>query len=155
MAYSPDSSIAGSAITGFTSPTMTLVGDGASSSLARRHVVSAYGGTVGSARANSVAYPFNVEFRKPATVNRVPAANPLTGVRPSIPLNSWVLRTQKGGDAASGSPVLAQARTYLDIPAGMETQSPDDLKALLSFHVGLLVEELNDILDSLQTGTLP
>jgi len=155
MAYSPDSSIAGAAITGFTAPTMTLIGDGASSGLTRRHVVSAYGGTVGTARANSVAYPFNVEFRKPTVVNRVPAANPLTGVRPSIPTNSWVMNIQKGGDAVSGSPVVARMRVYMDVPAGMESFTPDDLKAMLSFGAGLLVEEMADIFDSLATGTLP
>lgn len=154
MPWSPDASITGGAQTGLTSPTFTNVADAAPVNHARQITVTALGGTQGTAAANSVSKPFTATFYKPAVLQKLPAPNPLSGLRGSIPNNQYKLVIRKGGDAASGVPVVAICRLTIDIPAGMDTQSPDDVKSMLSFLVGLLNEESADLGDTCLTGVL-
>lgn len=154
MAWSPDSSITGGTVTGLTSPTYTNVADQAPVSNARQITVSALGGTQGTAAANTVSKPFTATFYKPAVLSKLPAPNPVSGLRGSIPNNQYKLVIRKGGDAASGVPVVAIVRLTIDIPAGMDTQSADDVRAMISFLVGLLNEESADLADTCLTGVL-
>lgn len=154
MSWSPDSSITGGTVSGLTSPTYTLVDDSAPAVNAKQKTVSALGGTQGNASANTISEPFTETFYKPGQIKALPPANALTGLRGSIPNNQWRLVVRKGGEAAAGVPVTAIARLTLDIPAGMETYDPDNVRALVSFLVGLLNEESSDLADSLLTGVL-
>lgn len=154
MPWSPDSSTTGGAITGYTSPTFTLVADTAPVSNARQMTVSALGGTQGSATANSVSRPFTETFYKPASIRAIPAANPSTGVIANVPNNQWKLIVRKGGYAAANTPVTAVAKLTIDVPAGMDAYNPDEVRSLVSFLVGLLNEESADLADSLITGVL-
>lgn len=154
MTWSPDSSTTGGAQTGFTSPTFTLVDDTAPVVNAKQKTVSALGGTQGTAVANSASIPFTSTFYKPAVIRQLPAANPISGARGSIPNNQykWIIR--KGGFAASGVPVTAIARLTIDVPAGMDSYNPDDVRALASYLVGQLSEESADLGDTLVSGVL-
>jgi hypothetical protein len=154
MSWSPDSSITGGTITSFTSPTYTTVDDVAPASNAKQKTVSALGGTQGSAVANSVSIPFTETFFKPSVLKQLPAPNPVTGARGSIPNNQYKLIVRKGGDAASGVPVTLVIRLTIDVPAGMDSYNPDNVKAAVSFFVGLLNEECQDLADTLLTGVL-
>lgn len=154
MPWSPDSSITGGAQTGFTSPTYTNVSDTPPVSHAKQITVTALAGTQGTATANTVSKPFTATFYKPAVLQKLPAPNPVSGLRGSIPNNQYKLVVRKGGDAASGVPVVAVCRLTIDIPAGMDTQAPDDVKAMLSFLVGLLNEESADLGDTALTGVV-
>lgn len=153
MPWSPDSSTTGATITGFTTPTFTLADDTPPVPSAKQKTVTAVSGT-GTATANSADKPFTCTFYKPTTIQGLPAPNPVTGVRPSYPRNSWRLIFRKGGDVASGIPQTLVARLSIDVPAGMESYSPDQIKAFVSFMIGVLNEESNDLADTLVTGVL-
>lgn len=154
MAWSPDSSTTGGAQTGFTSPTYTLVDDVAPSVNAKQKTVSALGGTQGTATANTVSSPFTATFYKPAALKQLPAPNAVSGLRGQVPNNQYRLVIRKGGEAAAGVPVTAIARLSIDIPAGMDSYNPDNVKALISFLVGLLTEESADLGDTVLTGVV-
>lgn len=154
MPWSPDSSTTGGTITGFTTPAFTLVDDTAPVPNAKQKTVTALTGTQGSATANSVSSPFTETFYKPASLKTLPAPNPLSGARGTIPNNQYKLIVRKGGESASGVPVTAVARLTIDIPAGMDSYNPDNVRSLVSFLVGLLNEESADLADTLLTGVL-
>jgi len=154
MTWSPDSSTTGGAQTGFTSPTFTLVDDTSPAVNAKQKTVSALGGTQGSATANTASSPFTATFYKPAVVKALPAPNPVTGLRGAIPNNQYRLIIRKGGFAAAGVPVTAVIRVTFDIPAGMDSYSPDEVRSMTSFLVGLLTEESADLGDTLITAVL-
>jgi hypothetical protein len=154
MPWSPDASTTGGAITGFTSPTFTLVDDVAPAVNAKQKTVSALGGTQGSATANTVSSPFTETFYRPAALRALPAPNPVTGARGSIPTNQYKLIIRKGGECAAGVPGTIVGRLTIDVPAGMDAYNPDNVKSFVSFLVGLLNEESADLADTLITGVL-
>lgn len=155
MPYSPDSSTTGVPVTGLTSPTYTLVSDRSPTPNSVCHVVSALGGTQGSATANSASRPFTATFYKPVVLRTLPPLNIATG-QPSrqIPMNQYKLVVRKGGLCASSVYGTSVFRGIWDIPAGMESTSPDEIRALISFLGGLLTEEATDIVDTLLTGVV-
>jgi hypothetical protein len=104
--------------------------------------------------AHSISKPFTVTFVKPAVPRVLPAANPLSGARGSIPNNQYKIIIRKGGEAASGVPVVAVVRITMDIPAGMDSYSPAEIRGLASFLVGILDEESADLGDTLITGNV-
>jgi len=154
MSWSPDSSITGGTVTGLTSPTYTQVDDLAPAVNAKQKTVSALGGTQGGASANTVSEPFTSTFYKPGVIKTLPAANPSTGLRGNVPNNQYRLVVRKGGEAAAGVPVVAIARLTIDVPSGMDSYDPDNVRALVSYLVGLLNEESADLADTLLTGVL-
>ncbi len=154
MTWSPDSSITGATVTGLTTPTYTLVDDIPPAVNAKQKTVSALGGTQGDASANTISEPFTATFYKPAAPKALPPANSLTGLRGQVPNNQYRLVVRKGGEAAAGVPVTAIVRLTLDVPAGMETYDPNNVRALVSFLVGLLTEESADLAETLLTGVV-
>jgi hypothetical protein len=152
--WSPDSSTTGGAQTGFSAPTFTLVDDTAPVVNAKQKTVTALSGTQGTASANTLSKPFTATFYKPAAVKQLPAANPLSGARGAIPNNQYKLIIRKGGNADAGVPVTLIIRLTIDVPAGMETYNPDEVRAAISFLVGLLTEESSDLGDTVVTGVL-
>jgi hypothetical protein len=131
-----------------------MVADTAPAPNAKQHIVSALGGTQGTATAHSISNPFTATYYRPAVLQRLPVANPVTGLRGAVPNNLHRLLVRKGGNAAAGVPVTAIADIGIRMPAGMETYSPDEVKAFFSFLSGLIVEELDDIYDTIVTGAL-
>lgn len=155
MAISLSSPITGSAQTGFTSPTYTIIADNAPSNFAKQWYVSALGGTQTGATAHSISDPFTIAAFRPATLAQLPAANPLTGVIPSFPKNVYKLVTRKGAlPAANQVPQTVLIRTEISIPAGVDTYSPAELRAALSAHIGSLSQVSAGIGDTATTGTL-
>lgn len=153
MTWSPDSSTTGGAQTGFTTPTFTLVDDTAPVVNAKQKTVSAVTGTL-TATANSASRPFTSTFYKPAVLKPLPSPNPLSGVYGPIPNNQYKWIVRKGGFASAGVPVVAIARLTIDIPAGMDSYNPDEVRALASYLVGQLNEESADLGDTLVTAVL-
>jgi hypothetical protein len=154
MTWSPDSSTTGGAQTGFTSPVFTLVDDTAPSVNGKQKAVSAIAGTGFTATANSISKPFTATFYKPASPKALPAANPLTGLIGNIPNNQYKLIIRKGGLVAAGVPATLIARLTIDVPAGMDSYNPDEVRAAMSFLVGILNEESTDLGDTVVTGVL-
>lgn len=154
MTWSPDSSITGGAQSGFTSPVFTQVDDLAPVQNARQKTITAIAGSGFTATANSASSPFTATFYKPATINKLPPANPLSGLRGSIPNNQYRWIVRKGGLSAAGVPVVAIARLTIDIPAGMDSYNPDEVRAFVSYLVGALSEESADLGDTVVTGVV-
>jgi len=154
MTWSPDSAITGGAQTGFTTPGYTQADDLAPVVNAKQKTVTALTGTQTGATANSASSPFTATFYKPATLRSLPAPNPVTGKYGAIPVNQWKLIVRKGGQVASGVYATMVARLTIDIPAGMETYSPAEVRALASYLVGLLDEESADLGDTLVSGVV-
>lgn len=154
MPWSPDSSITGGAVTTFTSPVFVQVDDIPPSVNAKQKTVTSITGTVGTASPNTVSEPFTATFYKPSAIKQIPAPNPVSGLRGQVPNNQYRLVVRKGGEAATGVPVVAIARLSLDIPAGMDSFDPDNVRALISYLVGVLTEESADLADTCLTGVV-
>lgn len=155
MAFSPDSSITGGTQTGLTSPTYTLTSDAAISNGQRQWIVSALGGTQTNVRANTLSDPFSLTFFKPTAPKVLPALS-INNRYSSIPVNTYGLLIRKGVRVDSIS-TLAQARVRVnfDVPANADANDAINIRAMISFLVGVLNEESDDIADTLLTGALP
>jgi hypothetical protein len=154
QSWSPDGSITGATVTGFTTPAYTQVDDTPPAQNAKQKTVTALTGTQGSATANSASSPFTETFYKPQILRGLPPANPVTGLRGQIPTNQWKLVVRKGCNSAAGVPGSIIGRLTIDVPAGVETYNPDEIKAFVSYLVGLLNEESADLADTILTGVL-
>jgi hypothetical protein len=156
MTWSPDSSITGSAQTSLTDPTYTVVDDipPQGTGAAKQLAVTALGGTQPGVSVHSASSPFTATLVKPTALRPLPAPNPVTGLRGSIPNNQWKLIVRKGGEVAVGVPATAVVRLTIDVPAGMETYNAPNIRAMLSLLIGLLNEESADLGDSLVTGVV-
>jgi hypothetical protein len=154
MTWSPDSSITGGTQTGGTFTAFVQVDDTPPQLNAKQKTVTSITQTTFAATANSASNPFTSTFYKPATLQKLPPPNPTTGLRGSIPNNQYKWVVRKGGLAAAGVPVTAIARLTIDIPAGMDSYNPDEVRALASYLVGTLNEESADLGDTLVTAVL-
>jgi len=149
------SPITGAAQTGFTSPTYTLVTDTAPSINGKQYAVSALGGTQAGVDFNTVSKPFTITFFRPAQLKVLPQANPVTGIIRNVPINTYKLITRKGAlPAANQVPQVARMTTVIDVPAGTDTYEPEEIKAMLSAHIGALMQIPAGIGDTVLTGVM-
>lgn len=155
MPWSPDSSITGQTQTGLTSPTYTLASDLAPDVNSRQYVVTALGGTQTNVRASSAGDPFTATIRKDRTYKVLPAPNPVTGAYGNVPMNKTELLVRKGVKIASDGTIrTALFRLTAELPAGSESNDAINIRAALSFLIGLLDEESSDFGDALVTGVI-
>jgi hypothetical protein len=88
-------------------------------------------------------------FKGPALVN------PVTGQLMSTPRNTWKLIVLKGATPLAGqNPVNIVFRAEFVIPAGVDVNDPNELKAMLSFIGGVFWAEGNDLAACFNTGIL-
>jgi len=155
MSFAPTSPITGAAVTGFTSPTYTIVTDTAPNINGKQYAVSAVGGTQVGVDANSVSKPFTITFFRPANLRVLPTPNPVTGVIKDVPVNSYKLITRKGAlPAANQQSQVARITTIIDVPAGTDTYEPEEIKAMLSAHLGVLTAQSSGISDTVISGVM-
>lgn len=155
MTWSPDSSITGQAQTGFTSPTYTLGTDLAPDPNARQYVVTALGGTQTGVRASTAGDPFTATIRRDKSYKALPAKNPVNGSYGNVPLNKTDLLVRKGMYIDSANTIrVGTLRITAELPAGSEITDAANIRAMVSFALGLLVEESADYGDTLVTGVL-
>jgi hypothetical protein len=153
--YSPSSPVTGSAQTGLTSPTYTLVADLAPNNLGKQYAISALGGTQTGVDVNGVSKPFTVNFVRPAAFKLVAIPDPVTGVLTRVSKNMWKLITLKGVVPLSGqSPQVMLITTIFEVPAGSDAVEPEDIRAACSLHIGILSQQSAGIGDSMITGTV-
>jgi len=155
MSLSLTSPVTGSAQTGFTSPTFTLVSDIAPDINGKQYIVSALGGTQTGASVHSVQSPFTLSLWRPRVLRTpnfpVNGSNYIT----NNPLNSWKVITRKGGlPTASERVQVAVITTKFDIPAGLETYSIAEMRSMISAHIGMLTQMSAALGDSFNNGTL-
>jgi lipid-A-disaccharide synthase-like uncharacterized protein len=153
MSITVSSPVTGGAQTGLTSPTATYVVDVAPDVNGKQWYVSVLGGTQTNARTHSISDPFIVLFVSPKVRKTLPAPNPTTGLIGSIPVNSYMMKTQKGVNVAvNQSPRVLSIRTIVDVPAGSDSYDAVNIRAALSAHIGLLNANSAGFGDSLTVG---
>lgn len=154
MTISITSPITGSAGTGLTSPTYTVVDDTAPNLRSLQKAVTSLGGTQTGVRTHAVGDPFTITFSLPGQVKTLPPVNPITGVlRFPIPRNKNIVRTRKGVTVLSGQPLdVATIETTLSIPAGAEVADAVNIRAAISAHIGTLSQISAGLGDTVVTG---
>lgn len=155
MSFAPTSPVTGGAVGGLTSPTYTIVQDVAPNINGKQYAVTALGGTQTGVDVNSVSKPFTVTFFRPAVLKTLPAPNPTTGVIRSFPVNSYKLISRKGAvPSVNQASLLCRITTQIDVPSGTDTYEPEELRAMLSMHIGTLNQQASGICDTILTGVL-
>lgn len=147
--------ITGSAQTGFTTPGYTVTADIAPSQNGKQWAVTAITGTQTGVDAHSVSKPFTVSFFRPANLRTLPAANPVTGVIKGIANNVYKIITRKGAaPAVNQSNLVPRITTTIEVPAGVDTYEPEEVKAMLSAHIGALYQQSAGIGDTVVSGIM-
>jgi len=155
MSFAPASPVSGSAQTGFTTHTYTLTADIAPSPNGKQYAVIGLGGTQVGVDAHSVSKPFTITMFKPQQLRTLPQANPVTGVIKNIPLNTYKIITRKGASpAVNQSALVPRVYTTIEVPAGCDTYEPEELRAMLALHIGVLNAQSAGIGDTIISGIL-
>lgn len=153
MTWSPDGTTTGGAQTGLTSPTFDITSVLAPDANSRQYAVTALGGTQTGVRTNSAGDPFAATIRKDKTYRVLPSPNPSTGAYGNVPLNKTEILFRKGLKIDSAGTIrVGNIRVTAELPAGSESNDAVNIRALLSFCIGLLNEESADLGDSLING---
>jgi len=149
------SNITGATVTGLTSPTYTVTADTAPSTMGKQWTVSALGGTQTGVDVHSISKPFTIAFFRPSALRTLPSALPTTGVVPFVPKNSYKVITRKGAlPALNQSVQTAFIKTEFVVPAGVDSYEPEELRAMVSAHIGALNQQADALATLLLTGTL-
>lgn len=145
--------ITGSAQTGFTSPVYNVTADIAPTPNGKQYAVTGLGGTQVGVDSHTVSKPFTITFFRPQSPKALPSANPVTGVVKSIPVNTYKLITRKGAvPLVNQQAQIARVYTVIEVPAGTDTYEPEDIKAMLSAHIGALNQQSSGIGDTVLSG---
>lgn len=156
MSFSLSSPVTGSAQTGFSSPTYTVVADTAPTSSGKQYAVSAIGGTqTGVDSSSSPSRPFTVTLQRPPVLRSLAAVDPVTGVLRSVPRNTYKIIVRKGVTPLAGqSPVVLNATLTVDVPAGADLADAANIRAAMSLLIGSLNQISASAGDTLVTGVI-
>jgi len=155
MSFNLTSPVTGGAQTGLTSPTYTIAADQAPDVNGKQFVVTALGGTQTGVTAHSTSSPFTITGWRPKTPKSIGTPNPVTGVIPSIPNNTYKVIVRKGATPAAGQPVRPLVFTCeFPVPAGTDANDAANVRAGLSLLIGSLAQISATWGDSLVTGTI-
>lgn len=154
MAITISSPITGSAQTGLTSPTYTVVVD-QSSDNTKQVAVTALGGTQTGVTTHSATNPFSLQIQKPKVFKTLGSANPGTGIIANVPVNTFRVVTKKGVMPASQqAPRLMTIDTSLHIVSGSDFYDPQNVRAAIAAHIGLLQQISAGLGDLTVTGIM-
>jgi hypothetical protein len=155
MSFNPSTPVTGATVTGLTSPTYTIAADISPSQNGKQYAVTALGGTQTGVDINTVSKPFTLSFFRPPVLRALPAPNPITGVIKAIPTNPYKLVTRKGAKpSANQVDVNIKITTIFEIPAGVDSYEPEEIRAAVSLHIGSLNAQSSGIVDTLITGVM-
>ena len=155
MTVTVTSPVTGSAQTGFTSPTYTHVTDNYPDTNGRQVAVTALGGTQTGVTAHSVSSPFTTTVVRPKAYKVLGKTNPVTGLLPSVPTNTFKFITRKGVLPLAGQPyALASIVSTITVPAGSDTADPANLRAMFSMHIGSLTQVSAGFGDTVVSGVM-
>lgn len=137
------SPVSGTAQTGLTAPTYTVIADNAPPGNPGKQVaVSALGGTQAGVTVHSVASPFTLNFTRLSTLRILGVPNPVTGVIAAIPTNTYKCITRKGVLPLAGQAYkVMNITTQADVPAGADLADPQNIRACFSLHIGALSQQ--------------
>jgi len=152
--FTPVTPIVGAAITGLTSPTYPLTLDMAPSFNGKQYAVLTLGGTQTGVDPHTVSKPFTHTMFRPAQIKTLPSVN-ANGVIKDIPVNQYKIVSRKGAvPAVNQLPRIPKITTIIEIDAGTETYEPEEIKALISAHFGLLFGNAQEIYNTVTTGLM-
>jgi hypothetical protein len=155
MSFSPTSPVTGSAQTGFTSPTYTIVSDTPPAPNGKQYAVTAVGGTQTGVDAHSVARPFTLTAFRPANLRTLGMPNPVTGRIADVPNNVYTVITRKGVTPLAGQPSRVMViETKISVPAGADLADPSNVRACQSAHEGALAQVSASFGDTTVSGLL-
>lgn len=155
MTFALTSPITGGPQTGFTSPTYTVIVDTPPDINAKQYAVSALGGTQTGVSAHSVGNPFTISMFRPKQFKQLGSPNPSTGVVANVPINTWKFIVRKGAAPLAGQPIKTMVMTLsLDLPAGVETANPAEIRGAISALFGSVWQQSAALGDTLVQGVL-
>jgi hypothetical protein len=149
------SNVTGTAQTGLTSPTYTIVADTPPpGTKGKQYAVSALGGTQTGVEAHAIGKPFTVTYSGPVNPRGAPATNISTGQPVAVPRNTHKLIVRKGVEVVTGYFAPANFTLTMDIPAGSEIKDPESIRAALSCLIGAMDQLSSGLGDTLVSGTI-
>lgn len=155
MAFAPTSPVTGATVSGLTTPTYTLTADTSPNANSKQYAVTALGGTQTGVDVNAVSKPFTITMFRPPVLKALPQQNVMTGVYPRSPVNSYKILTRKGAaPALNQSNDTVRVYTVVEVPAGVDSYEPEEVKAAVSCHFGALWGNSSAIADVFLTGVL-
>jgi hypothetical protein len=97
--------------------------------------------------------PFFVSFWRPKTFKSVGKTNPVTGLLPSVAYNVFKQVVQKGMIPLAGQPVKPSSiSTVFSVLAGADTADAANVRAMVSFDVGVRSQTSSGLGDTLVSG---
>ncbi len=140
MSLSLSTPVTGSAQTGLTAPSFTLVTGSAPDTNGRQYAVSAISVTPASVDVNSASRPFTVTAWWPKIV-RVLQYIAGSGRSIQVPSNVYKWVTRKGVTVhADLPPVVMVVTTTAEIPAGADTVDATAVRLAMSQHLGSVAQ---------------
>lgn len=155
MTISLISPVTGTAQTGFTAPTYTVVVDTPPNAYSKQYAVTALGGTQANVDVHGASKPFTITFSRPQSIRSAPMPNPVTGLMPNSPRNVYSVIVRKGmNPGVSQNPQTAVLRADFSVVAGADLVEPEDIRAALSFLLGSASQQSSGLGDTLVNGLL-
>lgn len=155
MTVALTSPVTGTAQTGLTSPTYTVVADVPPNAYSKQYAVTALGGTQTNVDVHGASKPFTITFARPANIRPAPVVNPTTGIMPNSPRNVYSVIVRKGMNPGTNqNPQIGVLRVDLSVVAGADLVEPEDIRAALSLLIGSLSQQSAGIGDTLVNGLL-
>jgi hypothetical protein len=152
MTVNVTSPLTGQAQTGFISPTYTNVSMAGPDSNVKQFAVTALGGTQAGVDVHTVSRPFTMSFWWPKVLKVLPSLNS-QGQLPSVPMNVYKAITRKGVTPLANQPSKTMlVTTTIEVPAGSDSVDAANVRAALSAHFGLLVQQSAGIGDTGVSG---
>lgn len=155
MALTVTSPLVGATTSYLTNPTYTLVEDRAPDPQnSKQFAVSALGGTQTGVSISTLNDPFTVTIVRPKSFKTLVV--PSNGAPyQNVPKNTWKVITRKGlvfygSSVTLKSPITLT--TEIPIPAGAETNDKVEIAAALSAHIGVLQQQLDNIVAAAASG---
>lgn len=156
--FNPTTPVNGTAISGFTSPTYSLVVDVPQTPYERQWYIQTAGGTQANVVAHSADRPFTLRTKRPSKIlgliNKLYGANGL--LVGTVPVNTYdILVNTRGVIDAAGNTGPIRARLQLDVAAGAPSTANGaaQIKAALSLLLGACVQDINGLKDNPVNGT--
>jgi hypothetical protein len=155
MTIALSSPVTGSAQTGLTSPTYTVVADVPPNAYSKQYAVTALGGTQTGVDVHGASKPFTITFSRPANIRSAPVVNPVTGIMSNVPRNVYSALVRKGMLPGVGqNPQISVLRVDFSVPAGADLTEPEDIRAACSLLIGSLSQQSAGIGDTLVNALL-
>jgi hypothetical protein len=155
MTINVTSPVTGTAQTGLTNPTYTVVSDTVPpGKRGKAWAVSALGGTQTGVEANTIGNPFQTSYFGPLNPTGTPVLNATTGQPLRVPHNVHQVVTRKGTEVATGYRYPGNVTTSFNIPGGAEIKDPESIRAMVSCHIGVLSQIASALGDTLVDGTM-